>query len=126
LNPIYWLPVVLAEVPPEEEEPTWLDAFIDGFIDGVFGPLFCALKRFDCWAMEQTLDWGVTAIEALLALLPDLSGHEDGIVDFISWLLLANAWLPLDFAFNAMLGYFTFVVAVVVLKWVLKLIPFIG
>lgn len=84
-----------------------------------------AIKNALNWFLDTLLGFGNYVLALVLDLLPtDANGAVTGAWSYVqTTLLVANAWVPLDFAISLCLIYVTFVLAFLGAKILIKLIP---
>lgn len=98
---------------------------MDEWIDNIITEILDALKAFGNWMLDLLIGFGQDIIVLILDLLPtDANGTvSSGWSVIESTLIVANAWVPLDFAIGLCPVFLVFVLGFLMAKIVIKLIP---
>lgn len=84
----------------------------------------CHLMAFVEWLFCWVVTLVAAAIEAVIAAIPD--DWVPALDGLAYWTGLVNEWVALDYAAGILAGYFVFVVALIIIRWLLKIIPGLG
>jgi hypothetical protein len=78
------------------------------------------------WRAITDVFWNVLEdiIDVFMSVIPE--GWYPRLQDVWWYIQIANTWLPIDVGFTMLGLYMGFLMMFSVVKWVLKLIPFIG
>lgn len=95
------------------------------WIDNIIAEILNALKAFGMWILDLLVGFGQVVIEAIIGLLPtDANGQVTaGWAVIETSLIVANAWVPLDFAISLVAIYIVFIFSFLCTKIIIKLIP---
>jgi hypothetical protein len=72
------------------------------------------------------LDAFLSVVAAIMDSTGVMTVFQSAMTDLSFYFGVLNAWFPLDLAFTLIGAYFSFLVLFVTVKFILKLIPFIG
>ena len=72
------------------------------------------------------LDSFLSVVAAIMDSTGVMAIFQGAMTDLSFYFSVLNAWFPLDLGFSLVVAYFTFLAVFVTVKFILKLIPFIG
>lgn len=95
------------------------------WIHNIIAEILNALKAFGLWILDLLIGFGQAVIVLIIDLLPTEANGQvsSGWSVIESTLIIANAWVPLDFAIGLCPVFLVFVLGFLGAKVVIKLIP---
>lgn len=93
-------------------------------LDGIKDWVLDAFKEFFCWLIDFIFGGVMPAWAMLIGIFPD--GMLPVVQMSGSVLATVDAWFPLSEGVTMFVGWWMFLVSFVAVKWLLKLVPFVG
>lgn len=86
--------------------------------------MYSVVSEFLQWLFDLMGEVALSVLEGLSGIMPE--GLVDAITGTYEWLKYVDDWVPIKFGLGLLCAYFAIMVALAVLRWVLRLIPGLG